>query len=748
MKKAISIIAIVIVLITVLALPLSAATPYHTYTYSINGKDLRSPDAYVPDKEITSAYMGLTDSVKMKELYPELSEADLAKKMVPLKTPTDLEVDENNNVYVVDRDNNRVIVLDPYYKLKFIIDSFKNVSGNIDVLNAPQGVFITKDKNVNGVIEKGRIFVCDTGNQRILTFDTNGNFISEIGKPQSELFDSTKVYSPVAVAVDRYDRLYVVSSTSENGIMVMTDTGEFTGYIGAQEVVISTWEKIWRRFRTEEQQEQTATGVSAVYNNIALAGDFIYVTISPTKNTESAMSSAVTSKSKEGTNAPVKMLNAAGSELMRRNGFYPPSGEIDFSSSMGVSATANVVSGISNIVDVAVGPENTWSIIDSKRSKVFTYDFDGNLLFAFGDSGDLLGNIPKDNLVAVVYQGNTMLLLNKTNGSFTSYNRTEYGDVLIGALENQNARRYDAAIEDWTEVLKRNSNFDAAYIGIGNALYRNHDYTGAVEQYKYAYDTENYSKAYSELRQQWVSDYLWVIPIVIAVICVAIYFFVRVTSKINKKTAVSAGKRTYLQELVFGFHLILHPFDGFWDLKHEKRGSVRAGTTYLLITIATIYYQSIGAGYVTNPQGNYISVWGAVMNVCIPLILWILGNWCITTLFDGEGSIKDVYIASTYSLLPLILTTIPATIASNFVLASEVKMITLVTTIGFVWLGLLLFFGMMVTHDYTIGKNVATTIATLVGMICIMFIVILFSTLLGKLVGFVTNIVTEIQYRL
>ena len=748
MKKAISIIAIVIVLITVLALPLSAATPYHTYTYSINGKDLRSPDAYVPDKEITSAYMGLTDSVKMKELYPELSEADLAKKMVPIKTPTDLEVDENNNVYVVDRDNNRVIVLDPYYKLKFIIDSFKNVSGNIDVLNAPQGVFITKDKNVNGVIEKGRIFVCDTGNQRILTFDTNGNFISEIGKPQSELFDSTKVYSPVAVAVDRYDRLYVVSSTSENGIMVMTDTGEFTGYIGAQEVVISTWEKIWRRFRTEEQQEQTATGVSAVYNNIALAGDFIYVTISPTKNTESAMSSAVTSKSKEGTNAPVKMLNAAGSELMRRNGFYPPSGEIDFSSSMGVSATANVVSGISNIVDVAVGPENTWSIIDSKRSKVFTYDFDGNLLFAFGDSGDLLGNIPKDNLVAVVYQGNTMLLLNKTNGSFTSYNRTEYGDVLIGALENQNARRYDAAIEDWTEVLKRNSNFDAAYIGIGNALYRNHDYTGAVEQYKYAYDTENYSKAYSELRQQWVSDYLWVIPIVIAVICVAIYFFVRVTSKINKKTAVSAGKRTYLQELVFGFHLILHPFDGFWDLKHEKRGSVRAGTTYLLITIATIYYQSIGAGYVTNPQGNYISVWGAVMNVCIPLILWILGNWCITTLFDGEGSIKDVYIASTYSLLPLILTTLPATIASNFVLASEVKMITLVTTIGFVWLGLLLFFGMMVTHDYTIGKNVATTIATLVGMICIMFIVILFSPLLGKLVGFVTNIVTEIQYRL
>jgi hypothetical protein len=109
---------------------------------------------------------------------------------------------------------------------------------------------------------------------------------------------------------------------------------------------------------------------------------------------------------------------------------------------------------------------------------------------------------------------------------------------------------------------------------------------------------------------------------------------------------------------------------------------------------------------------------------------------------------KDIYIASTYSLLPLILTMIPATIASNFILANEVKTVSLITTIGLVWMGLLLFFGTMVTHDYTIGKNVITVLATLVGMICIMFIAILFSTLLGKLVSFVTNIVTELRYRM
>ena len=99
-------------------------------------------------------------------------------------------------------------------------------------------------------------------------------------------------------------------------------------------------------------------------------------------------------------------------------------------------------------------------------------------------------------------------------------------------------------------------------------------------------------------------------------------------------------------------------------------------------------------------------------------------------------------------MLPLILTIVPATLASNFVVDSELKMISFVSTIGFVWLGMLIFFGTMVTHDYSIGKNVITTAGTLVGMICIMFIAILFSTLLGKLVGFVTNIVTELRYRM
>jgi hypothetical protein len=120
----------------------------------------------------------------------------------------------------------------------------------------------------------------------------------------------------------------------------------------------------------------------------------------------------------------------------------------------------------------------------------------------------------------------------------------------------------------------------------------------------------------------------------------------------------------------------------------------------------------------------------------------------LTTLFEGEGSFKDIFIASSYSLVPLILLNIPATVASNWVTETEAGIVTFIGTLSFIWVFLLLFFGTMVTHDYSMFKNFITVLGTLVAMVCIIFIVLLFSMLLTKLVSLISNIVTEIQYRM
>ena len=701
---------VIVMLASALVVSSGASSAYQTYTYSIAGYALYSPDAYTADANIiTYRQMGLSTD---------------------LNNPSDMVTDDNGNVYIADAGNNRIVCLDRYYKQKFIINGFVNDKGVKDSLLTPQGVFITKNN----------IWVCDTGKGRIVVFDRNGEFVKIIEPPTSNLFGDNSLYKPIAIAVDQYNRLFVVSQGTYQGIIVMTDSGEFTGFIGAQATTLSAWEIIWRRFQTEEQQAQKEENVSTEFNNITIDADgFIYVTTSGIAAAQ--VEGAIKGKDKTGKYMPIKMLNTKGDEIMRRNGFWPPAGEVDFS-----SLSKDDITGASTVTDVAIGPEGTWSIIDEKRQRIYTYDANGNLLFAFGDKGTMIGNL--EGIEAITYQGSKMLVLDKTTKSITVFNRTGYGDTLISAIAAENDRDFTLAINRWTEVLKLNSNFDAAYVGIGQAMYLNGEYEESLEYFEAAYDTENWSKSYQEIRRIWMSDYFLVLILIIVAIIVAFVLCNKFITKVNKKATTSGKKKTFGEELAYGFYVILHPFDGFWDLKHEKRGSVRASIVFIAVTILAFFYQSIGQGYLMNPEGKYDSIWVQVIGVLVPLFLFIVSNWCLTTLFEGEGSFKDIFIACSYSLVPVPLLLIPVTLLSNVCTNAEINIIGFISTLSFIWLGLLVFFGTQVTHDYTMGKNIITILGTLVGMVFIMFLAILFSTLVTKMVSLVTNIVTEIRYRI
>ncbi len=711
MKKKLFSVLVLVMTALMLAVSVNAAA-YSTYTYSYDGFALQSPDAYVPERVVDMSYIGMPAGTY-----------DIR----------DLEVDSAGNVYLVDRGGNQVIVTDRYYKLKFTIHDFVNEYGVPDTFNAPQGVFVS-DKY---------IYVCDTDNNRIVMFDLDGNYVKIVPKPTAEYFGQSSLYRPVALAVDQFERLFVVSATTYQGIIVMDDNANFSGFIGAQKAVVSPLELFWRNFMTEEQRAQTSDYITTEFNNITIdSQNFIYVTTSSIE--EATMLSVMRNRDKSGDYAPVKKLNSSGNDVMARNGFWPPSGEVDVVE----TSLANTPTGPSRIVDVAVGPEKTWSIIDDKRSKVYTYDNNGNLLFIFGDFGQKLGNIPSESLRAVCYSGDEMMLLDGVNSSFVIYKRTDYGDLLIEALRHQNDRIYDVAVDDWMNILQRNSNFDTAYIGIGDSLTRDAQYEEAMEYYEAAYNVSSYSSAFREVRKEWVSHWIWTIPLVVIIICVALSKFFKYANRVNKETQLKVGKKNFKEELLYGFHLIFHPFDGFWDLKHEQRGSVRAGIVYLIVTILVFFYQDIGTGYIFNPTGAYSGFFGQIISVGVPLVLWVVANWCLTTLFDGEGSLKDIFIATTYSLLPVPMLVFPSVIFSNILAENEGQLITLLVGIAFAWAGLLIFFGMMVTHDYSLGKNMITSLGTIVGMAFIIFVAVLFSSLVARMVSFVSSIIVELTYRM
>ena len=238
------------------------------------------------------------------------------------------------------------------------------------------------------------------------------------------------------------------------------------------------------------------------------------------------------------------------------------------------------------------------------------------------------------------------------------------------------------------------------------------------------------------------------IPIVIIALCVGLVFLMKKITKVNVRAATSGEKITFGKEILYGFHVITHPFDGFWDLKHEKRGSVRAAFVFVAVVVVTFFYQAIGQGYLFNPRGAYSTIFSQLISVVVPIVLFVTANWCLTTLFEGEGSFKDIFVAVSYALVPLPLLIIPSTILSNVVAENEKTVVTLLVSLAFVWAGFLIFFGTQVTHDFSLGKNVIMIVVTIVGMVFIMFVALLFTTLLGKIVGFVSNIITEIGYRL
>ncbi len=708
MKKLTKILALAACLILVLGcMPLGAITPYSTYTYSIDGFALMSPDAYVPDRQVDSAYMGLE---------------------TPIDDPRDMVVDGNKNIYIADAANNRIVVLDRYFKVKFTINEFINQNGVPDALKSPSGVFVTEDK----------IYVADTDNNRIVMFELDGTFYKVIEEPDADVFPAGSIYKPVALAVDAYGRIYVVSSSTYMGVIAINEDGVFQGFIGAQKVTPDPLQIIWRRFQTAEQRALSEKLISTEFNNITIdEKGFIYVTTSSIK--EESQQSALQDKS--GTYAPVKKLNTAGSDIMKRNGFFGPGGEVNITN----LSTAEI-KGPSKIIDAAVGPENTWSIIDEKRSKIYTYDEDGNLLFIFGDIGQQLGNI--QSIEAIAYLDTDILILDKTADNITVFRRTEYGDLLLDAIRNTNERNYDTTVNYWTEILKRNNNFDTAYIGIGKSLYRSAEYEESLGYYKSAYDTDNYSESFKEIRKNWISNYILLIPLFVIVAVVLFVLFNKYAANLNKKTQLKKGRKTFWEELIYACHLILHPFDGFWDLKHEQRGSVRASFVWLALAILTFFYQDVGTGYIFDPRQTSMTIFVQITAVMVPVILWTVANWCLTTLFDGEGSLKDIFVATSYALVPLPILIIPSVLYSNVALITESTIINLLVTFAFVWCGLLIFFGMMVTHDYTFSKNVLTSIGTIVGMAIIMFIGVLFSTLLAKIVSFVSSIITEITFRM
>jgi hypothetical protein len=209
------------------------------------------------------------------------------------------------------------------------------------------------------------------------------------------------------------------------------------------------------------------------------------------------------------------------------------------------------------------------------------------------------------------------------------------------------------------------------------------------------------------------------------------------------------GWRNYRKSFRYAFYVILHPFDGFWDLTHEKRGSMGVAHTIVILTVLTHLWDRRFTNFMlNNTQWSKFSIWLNVLGILVPLIIWVAANWGITTLFDGKGRFKDIYMGTAYALTPYPMIGLPMIFLSNVVTKEEGVFYTYFNTFALVWAAFLVLCAVLMIHDYSLLKGIVVVLASIVGMAVIMFVVLLFFSLISDAVMYFVAIYKEILYRI
>lgn len=205
----------------------------------------------------------------------------------------------------------------------------------------------------------------------------------------------------------------------------------------------------------------------------------------------------------------------------------------------------------------------------------------------------------------------------------------------------------------------------------------------------------------------------------------------------------------YIRSLKFSLYCLTHPMDGYWDLTHEKRGTYAAANTILALTlisrVAKLRYTSF---VIETVYWEEINIFLYLSSILFPLLIFVLGNWGLTTLFDGKGRLGQIYIGACYGMAPYPLMQIPLMIISNFVTADEREFYTALSAVSLVWCAWLIITGMGQIHEYSGGKNILFLVLTLFAMLVIVFILMIFFSMISQGIAYFISIGKELMFRM
>ena len=627
-----------------------------------------------------------------QDAYTPLDEIDL-----PISSAEELFYAPDGFLYVADTGNGRIIKLDEKFEVA--------AEYGVGLLQAPTGLFVD---------EEGVFYIADAGKNTIVILDKDGNLVNEFGRPSEPLFGKKREFLPRKIAVDVRKNLYIISEASVDGLVMLNTNGNFIGYFGANSARMSLEMILQRAFLSEEQLSQFIKNEAASPSNLAIDSQSLIYTIT-----------AGTSRDKS-----IRKFNIAGKNLIEQ------------------------VFGSQTFRDIHVSEDGLMTAVDAD-GLIYEYDLDGTLLFVFGgpDTGDQrLGLLSKPASIERV--GDKLYVLDQDKNAIIIYQATEFANKVHTGISLYMDGFYVEAKPYFEEVLTNNGLFIMSYQAIADAYYKQGDYAQAIQSYRYAEDRGGYSDAYWELRNAALQRQLGNAMMAVVGFWAASSIFTHAEKRKGwlepvRRWLQGLSRYRLVDDFLFMFRFIKQPSDSFYYIKKNKRGSL----TFAFIIYAWVLAARILSLYLTGftfspyPSPAWIPVESEMLYVVMFVFLWNAANYLVSTITDGDGSVRQVIIGSAYSLFPIALFALPIALISNVLTMNEVFIYNFLNTLMWVWTGIMLVIMVKEVHNYSFSATLRNVLTTLFTMALFLLTGYILYVLFNQLYEFVWAIIQEVGLR-
>ena len=616
-------------------------------------------------------------------------------------SPEDMCIDQTDDkIYIADTGNNRIVLLDKNDESYCVeINKYTNANNEEIKFKKPSGVSINSTS----------LFIADKDLQKVVVLNKGDlSFVREITRPTSILVGASTKFAPIKVRADDSGNIYIVLEGLTKGVMQLDGDGNFVSYIGANVTTTTLLARIQSFFGVTSNDYVLASG--APVTNICLDNKGLLYTVS------------------NNTATPVKKLNTAGNTILTMN--------------------YNDSSTVSSFVD---DDGNIFSI--QSNGYVTVYDSYGSLLFRFGgkNSEDILGAL-KSPVAADISSDKQLLVLDKEGGVVISYSATYFADLVYKAVSYYKEGLYLEGESSWNEVLKYNAKFILAYKALARASMKKGDYETALKQFRLAEDKAGYSDAFWQIRDNWIrANLTWVIiPIVALVVVIAVLKFVD-----KKKPALFAPTKNFfnkvkgapvINELGLTMEFMRNPRETVYEIKFKKRAHLIGAIALYVIFVGLQILKIYLTGYLFNNVGRSDGL-QTILTSTLPILLLVVCNYYVSSVRDGEGKLKDIFISFIFALSPYLIFSVPLFLISNIVTYNEQTIYYMVVGLVYIWCAINVILVIMELHDYSLWQAIVNILLTLVCFVLAIAFAFILYVLGYQLISYLISVFKELAIR-